>query len=245
MTAKIQAIMISFLSFQHSKKCVNSFQRVFPEQSLVVIDNNPLPENPRWTKECEEEREWLQNKKNLIYIESPTRHIHRGYPSEFNNSNIHIDYYPYNNHGITIDFAVSWCKKNNVEIMLLLEPDCWITNKNWFNQSLERINNGAWVTGEIEQIITYNHLRKKQKWEEYVLQLAGSMWLVNEIDESFQIYPIIDDGHIKKIIDTGQRLFLKHSYKGKSSLLDLNGFNHLWHGSKKETFYEKTKMIKI
>lgn len=243
--ANIQPIIISFLSYNKIRRCIKSFYRLFPKKEIIVFNNNPLPGSPRWTIDCEKEAEWLKSHK-IRCIESPTRHIHRGSNYKFINSNIQMEYYPYNNHGLALDYTVSWCKENSIESVLLLEPDCWITKTDWYYQSVEEIEKGYYVTGQAEQIIECNHLRKKEITKEYVLQMAGSIWSVNQVTESFQIYPIIDDPPIRKIIDTGQRLFLKHYYLGKAKILNLDGFHHFWHGSKKEgTFYNIDRAGKI
>ena len=54
-----QVVLVAYRSPLWLKVAVGSFLAHFPDQRILVVDNNPRPGEHGWQPQCEEERKWL------------------------------------------------------------------------------------------------------------------------------------------------------------------------------------------
>ncbi|HEX7375533.1 MAG TPA: hypothetical protein VF278_00395, partial [Pirellulales bacterium] len=71
MRPKIVPVLISFHTPRWIRVGLGSYLRCFPEDRVLVIDNNPHKEEPGWEPACEEERSWLANRDDINLIRHP------------------------------------------------------------------------------------------------------------------------------------------------------------------------------
>ena len=135
-------VMVAFNTFDWIVPCIESFRRIFPDETLLVIDNNPCQGTDRsrsfrgrtvynrkndWSKYCKKETDWLHSVKkkyNFEVIQTPH----------------------FMEHGYVIDLAVE--KIEDYDVLVHIEPDCDINGREWFDNLMTWIVNGHWmVTG--------------------------------------------------------------------------------------------------
>ncbi len=75
-------------------------------------------------------------------------------------------------HGSVIDFIINWCKNNNIDILVHIEPDCTILGKEWFNNLLNAIYEGYWMAGCCLRVDRSIHI-------------TPTAWLTNKVDHTF------------------------------------------------------------
>lgn len=119
-----QAILASCRSPLWVKVAVGSFLAHFPDQEILVVDNNPLPGDRRWEPENEAERAWLAAHPNVRLLANPG---------------------PDRTHGAGMDLALQWCRDHGVETMLHIETDCHVRGVEWYRALTAAIDRGAWM----------------------------------------------------------------------------------------------------
>jgi hypothetical protein len=234
----IQACMVAFNTYEWIVPCIESYYKHF-NAPLLVVDNNPCPNHTSASIERRKEENWFFSspdfknehdqewmakesdwlkKQPIIYIESLQR-INNEWPVRGEQ------------HGLCIDLTVEWCKKNNVDIMLHIEPDCLITGDKWYYDVLEIINKGAWV------VATGGH--PTNVLGEFVftkIDTAGSMWVISKFKKSFVARKSPIEGYNW---DTAQGNYFEAAVNGKAFFLDkLHEFKHYGQGS-----YVKRKIM--
>src|SRR4030095_11562616 len=86
-----------------------------------------------WEACVAEERQWLQQQSWLIVIDNP---LIGGVPEG-----------PPFSHGSALDHARSWCVTNNIDTMVIFEPDCVVRGRAWFEDLVNAVAGGAWMAG--------------------------------------------------------------------------------------------------
>jgi len=212
----VMPIMVSFFTDGWTQQCIRCFQDWFPELKILVVDNNPTSinqienwnflanPNPKWRclfKFCLAEREWLKEQSNVILLE-PERKI----------ANKQIS------HGQCVDIALNWCKENDIDIILCVEPDTAFFGVEWFYNQLEPILDDRWW-------MTATQLREKTL--SHAVQPCPLMVKVNKIEWSFDQCVLG-----KQYYDFGQMLWHKFHERGRAKLVGrAKDFKHYWGGS--------------
>jgi len=157
-------VFVACHTFGWTVAMVDSFTAHFPKMRLLAIDNNPYKHQKvqslfyhkndgSWNKLCDAEREFINTHPQIdvlpIYKTDPVIHA-----------------LPY--HGEALDHAVRWLKNNKIDVMVILEPDCFIAGRKWMKQLLEPIAQGYWMS----------HGTKTPTNRSYP---CGSAWLVDKI----------------------------------------------------------------
>jgi hypothetical protein len=134
---RIQFVIVAFHSHNHIQRAIMSFFQHFPEQRLLVIDNNPLPNQTfqrrkhfNWVPECDEERNWLKKQKNII-VARP----------DINKTDVPLF------HGDGLNFARKWCMERGFDAMCHFEPDSLIRGRDWFMKLKQGIEWDNWMCG--------------------------------------------------------------------------------------------------
>ena len=152
-----------------------------------------------------------------------------------------------NSHGQGIDIAVQWCRENDIDILVHIEPDCTLTSRLWFDSLVQPIVNGdAWMTGGVRMGQGYIHI-------------CPTAWLVSEIKHTFGMVARRDDIYrpayqklidVKDLVrnidadavdphviwfflyiwDTGIKNWFDIAAQGKAKLVPIPGITHHWLG---------------
>lgn len=139
---RIKFFMIAHFSVGWTKNFCKLFSTSFPNENLLVVDNNPpskeLALSFPWKSKCAVESQWLksQSDHNITVIRRPD--------SEFV-ENVG------GTTGLAMNFARDWCLSNNYDYFCMLEPDCvWATgNYDWI-EALKKPakEDKKWVVGQ-------------------------------------------------------------------------------------------------
>lgn len=179
---KVMPVMVSFFTHGWIQQCVQCFQRCLPELKIVVIDNNPtsfkqmenwgFPWNPlrnpfpKWRslfKFALAERDWLNKQNNVILLD--------------NKVNYQLS------HAQGLSLAFDYCKKEEIDIMLTLDPDCFFESTEWFYNLLQPIiAEDMWMTVQSE-VVLFVPTASYKKF--YGLQIPY-MQRVNKMQWSFE-----------------------------------------------------------
>jgi hypothetical protein len=229
-TPKVMPVMVSFFTDGWTQQCIRCFQDWFPELKILVVDNNPTSADQikgwnwcgnagqKWKcffKYCLAERDWLEKQSNVILLK----------PDRKNNQQI--------THGKCIDLAADWCKENNFDIMLCVEPDNFFDKVEWFYALLEPlVLEDYWMTGR-------NYGRNLLS---HAVHPCPLMIKVNRIKCECECEWSFD--HVKKekqYYDFAQWVWQKGHERGQAKLVDVEvpvhhhhgwkGFRHFWSGS--------------
>ena len=79
-------------------------------------------------------------------------------------------------HGTGMDLTASWCKNNDIDVMIHFEPDCLISGSVWYDNLIHEIHKGNWMTGGFQYSFGPIHP-------------CPSAWVVNEIKHTFAYVP--------------------------------------------------------
>ena len=210
--------MVSFFTHGWIQNSIRSFGKYFPDMKILVVDNNPHYKEQcsewNWSNNiktkwnayfnfCLAEREWLKNQSNVILLdkEITTKQT---------------------THGKCMDIALEWCKNNNKENMLCVEPDNSFSGNAWFHYLSDFLADDKHMVGIKFSDELSNHIHP-----------CPILLKVNEIKWSF------NGRHIgKQYFDCFQWVFHKLRERGKAELIVENfegsqglGFKHYWSGS--------------
>lgn len=203
---------------------LGSFRRHFPSWQVLVIDNNPVKGESRWNEEHEAERRWLHSQPGVTVVSNPG---------------------PSRTHGAAIDVAVEWCRNQQVEFLLHLEPDCLISGTQWYEKLCRGIDAGAWMAGShrkeygpihvtpslwrVASICTSFDYANRLPDEKHARfsELFNRDWLLNAVTTAKQ-----DTEFWRTTWDTGQHVWFDCAVQDKAFLAAAtDDFEHLWFGS--------------
>jgi hypothetical protein len=155
-----------------------------------------------------------------------------------------------NSHGQGIDIAVQWCRENDIDIMVHIEPDCSFASRLWFDSLVRPIESGvAWMTGGVKMRQGYTHI-------------CPTAWLIPKINHSFCEVPRGNDIYLPEFRiminvrdmireidvskhhsddiwyylywwDTGVKNWFEIALKGRALLVPIPGITHHWLGSRR------------
>ena len=217
-------ILISFFSYGFIQDCLETYFQHFPNQQILIIDNNPDEHKKCYlsyrhrrfpmhaTKLVAAEREWLNSQKNVIIYRPETSNVLT--------------------HGEVLDVGNQWCRKNGVDIYVHLESDCIIYGRKWYDKLVSTIiDEDMWVASG---------------WffnPSQTLHPTPAAWRVDKVDMSFNATRRIYDYHKgnkqsritekfqKHHWDTASQYFANCNVIGKTKLVEVTDFKHLWQGS--------------
>src|SRR5438477_11583602 len=150
---KTVTVLVACFSAAWIKVAMNSYRRFFSD-TLVVVDNNPQPGEREWNTFCDAEQQWLRSQSHIHTITNQGSRTHGG----------------------GLDAAVAWCRQNDVEIMVHIEPDCLISGPQWRRNLVNAVEQGAWMAGAVRKRYGPTHV-------------TPSAWLVDELNSSFEAQP--------------------------------------------------------
>lgn len=68
MRQEVAPVLVAYHTWRWIKVAVGSYQRHFPGDPLLIVDNNPAPGQPGWQAACEAERAWLRSRPNVTLL---------------------------------------------------------------------------------------------------------------------------------------------------------------------------------
>lgn len=165
-TMRTMPTVVAYKTFAWIESCIRGFREHVPDLPLLVVDNNPLPDQPAWDPGVDMERAWLEGQPDLHL----TRPLH---PCPDPDS-------PPASHGHALDHATQWCREHDIDIMVLFEPDCIITGRAWIDALIAAIEDGAWMAGPLGTGFG-------------PIKPCPSAWRVDEIAGTFAPVPVPHD----------------------------------------------------
>ena len=126
-------------------------------------------------------------------------------------------------HGECLDFIFNWCKNNNFDQILHLEPDCCLSGTNWLNSMIETMKDN-WVvgTGKI-----------KFDRDDYVMPLCPTLWNVSAVVDLMSKYNVSFEKNKLLHTNTAQEIIKKClNYKKCDTVGFVKDFIHFYDGSK-------------
>jgi hypothetical protein len=234
----IVPILVAYHSACWVRVAVESYFEHFPEDYILVVDNNPRRGEVGWLPECTREREWLTAHPGVIMIENPT-------PPDGLLKN--------RTHGAGMDLALAWCRSYGARVMIHMEPDCLISGRQWRDNLLGALGRGAWMAGSVRQ-------------RHGPIHPTPSAWQVEEVRASFTITPwkgldeqharfatLVDPAALKNDTspmgvwigwtchwDTGHKAWFEAAIHDRAALVETPGFTHYWHGSHDKRLSEES-----
>src|SRR5262245_21314623 len=230
--------LVSYHSVHWIRGAVESYAEQFPEDHLLVVANNPRRGERGWRPDCERERRWLAAHPFVELIDGPP------VPSG-----------PWSNriHGAGVDVALEWCRARGADVLVHLEPDCLVTGRQWRDNLLGALAEGAWMAGSFRQPHGPTHP-------------TPSAWLVSEVQASFRArqWRGGDEGHPRfrelvdlevlwasyaplgllprwgKYWDTGEKAWFEVAVRDRAALVETPGFRHYWFGTTHRLLSERT-----
>src|SRR5262249_35261327 len=131
----------------------------FPEDRVLVVDNNPRRGEVGWVPGCERERHWLRAHPRVDHLANPS-----GPDGRLGTRT----------HGLGVDAGVAWCRERGVDVMVHFEPDCLVEGRTWRENLVDAIGRGAWMAGSFRK--AYGPIHP-----------TPTAWRVDELRTSFRV----------------------------------------------------------
>ncbi len=127
---RVVPALVAYHSADWIQVAIASYLEHFPEDRILVIDNNPRRGEPGWDPDCERERSWLRAHPRVDHAIDTL--------AACSDDGVRI-------HGLGVDLAVQWCRDRGVDVLVHFEPDCVITGRRWRENLLRAIECGSWM----------------------------------------------------------------------------------------------------
>jgi hypothetical protein len=229
-------MLVAYHSIHWVRVAVESYLEHFPEDRLLVVDNNPRRGEEGWLPECARERRWLASHPGVILLDNsaPPDGLLRN-----------------RTHGAGMDLALAWCRLQGARVLVHLEPDCLVASRRWRDNLLRALERGAWMAGGFRQCHGPIHP-------------TPSAWRVDETRASFTIasWEGREEKHARfaelmdlealqtdkspmgvwigwtRHWDTGHKAWFEAAVHDRAALVETPGLTHYWHGSHGRRFSE-------
>ena len=224
---KIVPVLVAFHTAEWIQVAVESYLDAFPEDRVLVVDNNPVRGEPGWGQDCERERFWLAAHPKIILVPN------RAPPGRITGRT----------HGEALNVAVEWCRGQGADVLVHFEPDCLVTGRRWRENLLDALERGAWMAGS-----------HRKPWGS--IHPTPSAWRVAELRATFEGQPrardrpharyaeLVNEDAIRAETgplgtwpwwdlywDTGERAWFHAAASDRAALVETPGLHHYWCGS--------------
>ncbi len=223
---RIMAFLVSYKTPRWTPVAVRSYLRQWPDESVLVIDNNPSPQERGWSPIIDSERVWLDQQSNVVRVFNSGR---RG-------------------HGDGMDMGLEWCRDHGIDVIVHFEPDCVIRGTEWRDRLLGALENGAEMAGAHRYAFGPIHpcpsaWRTDVDWPSFRSHQRSEDEKHPRFRELFDLPLRLDtaarQGSSKlefwsRFWDTAQRAWFFAAVRDKAILIDKElaaGFKHYWKGS--------------
>ncbi len=224
----VYPVLVAYRTGSWMPIAIESYLAHFPEDRLLVVDNNPQPGETGWSSALRRERRWLSSHPRVDLIDD------RGtFPGILTRRS----------HGAGMDVALDWCRRRGADVLLHIEPDCLISGREWRAHLLRAIEQGAWMAGA-----------HKKPWGP--IHPTPSAWLVQEARTSFKVQPKAEDlnhPRFREFVDhealkyqahqegswdwartnwdTADRAWFRAAVHDRAAFVPAPDFRHFWRGS--------------
>jgi len=233
---RVVPVLVAYFTADWIRVAIASYLHHFPDDRVLVVDNNPRRGEVGWLPVCERERHWLRSHPRVDFLANPLP------------AGPHDVHAP---HGLGIDAAAAWCRDRGADVLLHFEPDCVVAGRRWRERLLPAISDGAWMAGTVRK-------------EHGPIHPTPTAWRVDQIRGSFsaqerapdeshhQFHELVDLGILnaidrgpvewsgfEKFWDTGEKLWFAAAVDGRAALVDAPDFRHYWFGSTRHRLDER------
>src|SRR5262245_65863364 len=108
---EVVPVLVAYHSADWIRVAVESYLEHFPNDRLLVVDNNPRRGEAGWMPACARERAWLAAHPGVVLVDNPA-------PPDGVLRN--------RTHGAGMDVALAWCQSAGSRVMVHFEPDCLV-----------------------------------------------------------------------------------------------------------------------
>ena len=158
--------------YEWTKMWAGQLREFLPDETIIAIDHNHTKEE---IKICEES--------GITVLPRKTNH-------SFSRA-----------HGAAFDSAAEWCRENNIDVMVHIEPDVAIYGREWFDNLMNGIEEGFWVSGIFRRAYAD------------VLHGCVSAWSLKHCEHSFKDCRKGKDVHQKFYQSTVNEIQMANTYK--------------------------------
>jgi|694.fasta_scaffold12037_8 GT2 family glycosyltransferase len=223
--------LTSYYSFGWTKNCIKQIRLYIPNVPILVIDNNPSPEDDEKRRSSfsnylynsraepvqnnkmflfESERRWLHSLEMVKIIQTPSRLFH----------------------GDAINMAMKYAYANYFDILVHVEPDCIISGNRWYKNLLGAINDGAYMSSGA--VMPDRSLHPcPSAWSIANTHHYDFMHMLKKMDYCDPQYPFLVDmaktyAFEMTFWDTAKKAWYECAKKNKAQYVELTDFRHLW-----------------
>ena len=220
--------LVAYHTADWIQAAVASYLEHFPEDRILVIDNNPRRGEPGWDPDCERERYWLRAHPRVDHV------VNTLMPCGSNGERMH---------GLGVDLAVQWCRDRGDDVLLHFEPDCVIEGRRWRENLLRAIECGSWMAGAHRKAYGTIH-PTPSAWRIDRLRTTFSGWeraadsrhpryaeLIDIEGLRAEVEPLGCWPWWERFWDTGEKAWFEAAVQNAASLVDAPDFRHFWKGS--------------
>jgi hypothetical protein len=225
---RIVPTLVAYYTADWIRVAITSYLHHFPDDRVLVVDNNPRRGEVGWVPDCERERHWLKSHPRVDYLFNTLVPCRR---------------YGDRPHGLGIDAALEWCRGRGADALLHFEPDCLVMGRRWRENLLEALARGAWMAGSVRK--DYGPIHP-----------TPSAWRVEQARTSFsgqerapdarhpryhslvdierlkaEVVPLGDWPWWERFWDTGEKAWFDAAKQDHTALVEAPDFRHYWNGS--------------
>ena len=220
----ILPVIIAYKTYPWIKVALGSFHEFFPNDTILVIDNNPNEGSKEWSDICRIEATWVKSYQNCLY---------------------RVSAIPQKRHGLAMDQAAKITREQGFTHMLHIEPDCLITGTCWFNNLTEGIRNN-WMVGF--HLKNYGPIHPTPSmWEVKEIKTSFEVQSRSEDEKHPRFHELFDLEHLHRRVlkagedwdwwrknwDTAQRAWFLAAIEDKAKLVaKTDDFMHFFGGSR-------------
>jgi hypothetical protein len=229
--------LTSYYSYNWTKICVSNLIKHIPNVVILLIDNNPSPEDDSIRRSSflnypynsigrivennsmrllQKERVWLKSIKNLYLIKTDNRLWH----------------------GEAMNLAMDYAKNFKFDILIHIEPDCIIYGYLWYQNLIKAIKDGAWMASGVEMPDGCLH-PCPSAWSVKDVCDFDFMHTLKKTDYFDPEYPFLvnlrySNQYEITYWDTAKKAWYECAKKNKTQLVDITGIKHIWAKSSSE-----------
>jgi hypothetical protein len=220
--------MVAYHTADWIQVAIASYLEHFPEDRILVVDNNPRRGEPGWDSDCERERYWLRAHPRVDHVV---------------NTLTACDGAGGRLHGLGVDLAVQWCRDRDADVLLHIEPDCVIEGRRWRENLLQAIERGSWMAGAHRKFYGSIH-PTPSAWRIDRICSTFSGWeraadsrhpryaeLIDIARLRAEVEPLGRWGWWEQFWDTGEKAWFDAAVHDAATLVEAPDFRHFWNGS--------------
>jgi|GEM_PF-976467 len=232
-------VMVAYHTVNWIRVAIGSYLQHFPQDRILVVDNNPKRGERGWRPRCQAERAWLRAHPAVDLVDNLL-------PDEMDRT-----------HGAGMDVALHWCRSKGARVMLHLEPDCLVTGTQWREKLLAAIARGAWMAGTCRK--SYGPIHPTPSaWQVSKVRASFKAQSRSSEVQDRRFASLVDLQVLKeeatrqgcwtwfeKNWDTADKAWFLAALSGRTALVTGSGFKHYWNGSTRHLLSERELLVRF